>query len=308
MGNALGKKQGLRPAPSRSALNQVKSNLPEIELRNRIWQEIEAKRTYLQGNKSVESEIQKLSFELNQLKVGINKLPVELLCLVFGHLNLLQLSVCQSVCLKWHAIVKSLNVHNLVVDEEDKPFGVNFTTSELSYSSFCSLAANPKSKLSTSICSNMKCLKILNTYQERIHIDFINSLTELEDLHIAFYENDKEVLETISLPNLKSLSITNCLWGLILNAPKLTKYKSVGRFPNSIFVFPPRITDIFADRFEGILEMLANLRVLSLNDPDVYRMAKFSNDEDRVRQHSATEESFEKRRFADRLLRCAAGE
>ena len=138
---------------------------------------------------------------------------------------------------------------------------------------------------------NLKKLKIINQAEsdrERLiaNFDFLNKLSRLELLEITeiriptfgqvervngSIESDKKscAIPTITLPNLKQLSIARLNSQIKLNTPSLTGYRSA-KLKNVNFVFPEQVTHLYFDYYyePEIISKFVNLQYLFVNNAD----------------------------------------
>ena len=141
--------------------------------------------------------------------VKMDKLPAEIYCVIFKHLNLKDLVNCKMVCKDWNSIILSLvKVSRLVIDYEDNCKRKWYFTNKLINNDL--ELCNPNLFLIQFNKSNLSNLKHLYIDHELPNFDLnkLNLFSKLIHLEID-YDFKKDINLTLNLPGLIILKILN---------------------------------------------------------------------------------------------------
>ena len=243
--------------------------------------------------REIETEIMQLKRELNDSKL-VNRLPFKVMRLILEQLDFEQMFEVGKVCRKWSEYLGALRLPQLIIaKKEDRILRRWFFSGEECERDqiIVQPTLNGELTLASSLLVNLKKLKIINQAEsgrERLITDFefLNKLSRLELLEITeiriptfgqvervngSIESDKKscAIPTITLPNLKQLSIARLNSQIKLNTPSLTGYRS-RMLKNVNFVFPEQVTHLYFDHHYDpeIIRKLANLQYLFVNNAD----------------------------------------
>ena len=270
-------------------------------LQGEIQDEIAVKRAQINELQRKEDEleltIKRLKSQHNE-KLAINRLPLEVTCLILKRLDYCDLLACEQTCELWNYFVKALNLTRLEIvkelrvrykvskirprkwffldSEQQVPSkamrmkDLNFVVPEnsflirLKYLRIC----DPKLKHS---CPHNVNAPLLDD------VKFLNRFVNLEMLEISRFRFHEDY--TLSLPNLKHLAIHHPGSDLIVNCPKLTSFQTEDRLNNSDkaiqFLFPETITHVYLNSYWAWYEECKNLQHLSINS------SNFSNESEK---------------------------
>lgn len=239
------------------------------------------------SRRRLQDEINQLSSELNELS-AINRLPIELQCMLFGQLGVENLIRCEFVCKRWQQIVHGLNVQKLVIAKrmQRRPRAWRHSGERCAPNSVVLRSDLNFNALKSSFLFGIKQLKICNSSDDHgrpeavpliTDTNFINRLTSLEVLEIKRFggtthtsnlpfhiDRNSRDQHTLTLPNLQHLTIEFLHCRIKLNTPSLVSYRTVHLNANANFIFPLKITRLFVDGNQG-MEMFRSLSSLCLN-------------------------------------------
>ena len=171
--------------------------------------------------------------------VPINRLPIEVFFMILRHLDLGEMFQIESVCRIWCYFVKGFVGKKLMIAKTGKlPPRQWFFLDEP-----CpSRAIMVKNKLDiepikSSFIFNLRQLKISDPlckkYNDEVlfeNTQLLNQMVQLEILEISQIHYCGEDPATIKLPNLKHLAISHTYLDLVIDCPKLTSFRTKGRF------------------------------------------------------------------------------
>lgn len=227
----------------------------------------------------IAGEAEEIVEKIKRLKVSLNeqcpigKLPTKTLSSIFGHLELEDIHDCALVCQRWAQAVKELNIERLMVAKSlGRPMSSWFYSGELCRPAETIILSTLDYE--SPLWLNLKQLKILN-FSDHLNssiadkpllrdLHFLNKLVNLETLEVARIELENEA--TLTLPNLRRLSVACLGSSLKLATPKLTTYKSNQNLNRVHFVYPARLIELHLKRYTGGAEHLTGLKFLSLKD------------------------------------------
>ena len=247
-------------------------------------------------------EIRQRRAEHNET-VPINRLPVELFCMLLEYLDRGQLFEYESVCKKWAYFVKVFVHQKLVISRENEvrplhwfyrderclPHAVASSMMILEWTEFL---LQPKWKVepvANSFCFDLKQLKICNSSSYRnpkqsLHevLKVINRLTALEVLEVS-----QLPYGTLSLPNLRHLAIDKLSdfcesKSIFIDCPQLLSFKTkmlARGSRNFEFSHPTSITHLYLDlySYKDTFEQLTSLQYMSVMG--------FDYDKERTKDH-----------------------
>ena len=272
------------------------------KLADEINEEIRTKRRKVEELRvEFESSKRKLHNEINQLKSefnelsAINRLPIELQCMIFGQLDVKDLFSCELVCKRWQQIVlHGLNVRKLVIIRrmKQRPRTWYYSDERCAPNRMILRSDLNFNVLESSFLFGIKQLKICNTSDGHIRpmlvtdTNFINRLTSLEVLEIKRFEkgwSNPEQWHIITLPNLQHLTIEHLSCRIKLNTPNLVSYQSACLNNNVNFIYPLKITRLcvgrrYKERFIQLdplcLAMFKNLDTLCVDVSECWSYLK----------------------------------
>ena len=235
----------------------------------------------------LESSIKRLKSRYNET-LAINRLPLEVICLILKRLDYCDLLACEQACEQWNYFVKALRQTRL---EIVKKLRVNYKTTKIQPRKWFFLDSElqvPSKAMrmkdlnfevpENSFLTRLKYLRICDPKLRHScphnvdaplldDVKFLNRLVSLEMLEISrmlFHEDC-----TLSLPNLKYLAIHHPGSDLIVNCPKLTSFQTKERIKASDkaikFLFPETITHVYLNSYATGFEECKNLQYLSMN-------------------------------------------
>lgn len=214
--------------------------------------------------------IQRESAEHNET-VSINRLPVELFCMLFEYLDRNELPAYGSVCKRWAYFVAVFVRQKLVISIENEV--------RPSHWFYLDESCLPIGAVNVTLVANsflyLKQLKICNfvanpyTKQPRQDLVLINRLAALEVLEIS-----QLPFGTLSLPNLTHLAIDHLnnprdYKTMFIDCPRLLGFKTkmfARGSRNFDFIHPESITHLYLDRYsyKETFEQLTSLQYLSI--------------------------------------------
>ena len=248
-------------------------------------------------SKRSDEELEQVELSLNHMEiqsntdhnetVPINRLPIELFCMILDHFGLDDLFTCESVCKKWRSYIKTAVNQRLVIARRPKlqPRHWFFSNTLCPPRSVMVTDKLDVQLIESSFMFSLKQLKVCDPFVEAdyyleiyplVGVEFLNKLVNLEVLEvskISGYYNDPL---TIRLPNLKQLTINeNRYFDLLLDCPKLVALKAIetpwyyyGDEERPLdFLHPLSITHLYLDQYStnnSNFEKLTNLEHLSV--------------------------------------------
>lgn len=252
----------------------IDANQKKIEfLCNRV-QELRGKQDELK------EDVRALNQRLNLLPLLINKLPYEVICMIFKRLSLPELLSCARVCERWYVIVSNLGIPSLIVNDSKSSGAECSRVSECSFSWSSSidvtkirvdLTSYLEMRLPKQLLANLSELKI-NIRDSRIlgqtDFGFINELQTLKNLEI-FNLSPKNNITQISSTSLKSLMIATSSCPIKLHTPFLASFETVScSLRNFQFCFPQSLRTLRLPKWSSRLAQFVNLHTLFV-DQDV---------------------------------------
>ena len=215
--------------------------------------------------------------------VPINRLPVELFCMLLEYLDRSQLFEYESVCKKWTYFVAAFVRQKLVISRENKVrprhwFYLDERCLPTAVMVRADLNVEP---VENSFWFDLRQLKICNSSAK--HCSFKAQKPLLNDLLLINRLTSLEVLEvsqlpdgTISLPKLRYLAIHNTYSNykpIFIDCPKLLSFKTKMTFYGSLnfeFSHPKSITHLYLDLYadQDTLPKFTSLRYLSMRGFD----------------------------------------
>ena len=251
-------------------------------------------------SKRNDEELEQMELGLNHMEiqpkidhnesVPINRLPVELFCMILDHLGRDDLFTYESVCKKWCSYIKTAVNQRLVIAKRPKlqPRHWFFSNTLYPPRSVMVVDTLDVQLIESSFMFSLKQLKICDPRVEADkyletdplvqRVEFLNQLVNLEVLEVSkiscdydydngdYDDNDdygdyseKTEQLTLRLPHLKHLAIHyQHYFDLLLDCPKLVafKTKTVGYYyaENNLpvdFLHPLSITHLFLDQYSN---------------------------------------------------------
>lgn len=218
--------------------------------------------------------------------VAINRLPVEVFCIILEFCGRNELFVYESVCQQWAYFVKVFARTKLVISTRSKILPRRwFYLDERCKPILVVLTTNLNTELiENSFLFGLKQLKICNPtiknrYQPQpnallTELKLINRLTALEVLEVSQLQIDRNVYgraqSVIHLPNLRHLAINHVFCeNVLLDCPQLLSFKTKQIFTEQCkleFAHPNSVTHLHLQNFstQENLEKLKNLQYLSM--------------------------------------------
>lgn len=224
----------------------------------------------------------RMRFEYNE-ELVINRLPLEVMCMILKELNLNGLLACEQVCQKWNFYVRGLNIQRLVIVKQRptkyksrkiRPRKWFFIEAENWFTSKEMMRCDMNIELENSFLVHLKQLRVCNprlkhlfeTKEDRPLINsakFVNQLTNLEAIEVSRFDFDQQDC-LIDLPNFKCLAIHR-LSSCRIGCPKLTSFRTKERFNESVeFLYPRTITHLYADVYSPEFAVFRGLEYISL--------------------------------------------
>ena len=245
----------------------------------------------------LESTIKRLKSQHNE-KLAINKLPLEVICMILKWLDYCDLLACEQTCELWNHFVKALGRTRLEIVKELR---VNYKVPKIRPRKWFFLDSEqqvPSKALrmkdlnfevpENSFLIRLKHLRICdprlrhscphNVDEPLLNeVKFLNRFVNLEMLEISRFRFHEDY--TLNLPNLKYLAIHHPGSDLIVNCPKLTSFQTKERLKcgngEIQFLFPETITHVYLNSYWTGFEECKNLQHLSMNS------SHFSNESEK---------------------------
>ena len=235
----------------------------------------------------LESTIKLLKSKYNE-KLAINRLPLEVICLILKRLDHCDLLACEQTCELWNHFVKALGRTRLEIVKELR---VKYKVSKIRPRKWFFLNSEQQVPSKAMLMKDLNFVVPENSFLIRLKqlricdptlkhdsdhnvdapllddVKFLNRFVNLEILEISrmlFHED-----YTLSLPNLKCLAIHHPGSDLIVNCPKLTSFQTKERlncrYGSIQFLFPETITHVYLNSYDIGFEVCKNLQHLSLS-------------------------------------------
>ena len=223
-------------------------------------------------------KILKTKSDLHNETVPINRLPVELFCMLLEYLDRSELFLYESVCQRWANFVKAFVRNKLVISRIHKVRPIHWFYLDERCPPSSVMVRSDLNVIENSFLFGLKHLKIRDQYIRDYHtknkrslyppltnLNLINRLTALEVLEIS-----RSPAGTISLPNLKYLAISYNMEyprPILIDCPQLSSFKT--KSSNLVFDFSPQtsISHLYVNEFSmENFEKLRNLAYLSVID------------------------------------------
>lgn len=225
----------------------------------------------------------RMRFQYNEALV-INRLPLELMCMILKELDLNDLLACEQVCQKWNIYVRGLNIQRLIIVKQRpkyksrkiRPRKWFFVEAENGLTSKEMVRCDMKIELENSFLVHLKQLRVCNPRLNPLFeakedlpllnsAKFVNQLTNLEVVEVSRFGFDQQDC-LIDLPNLKCLAIhrlSSCR--IRIGCPKLSSFRTKERFNESVeFLLPQTITHLYADFYSPEFAVFRGLEYISL--------------------------------------------
>ena len=234
----------------------------------------------------LESTIKRLKSQHNE-KLAINRLPLEVICLVLKRLDYCDLLACEQTCELWNHFVKALGLTRLEIMKELR---VNYKVSKIRPRKWFFLDSDqqvPSKAMrmkdlnfvvpENSFLIRLKFLRICDPKLKHSsphnvdepllnEVKFLRRFVNLEMLEISRFRFHEDY--TLNLPNLKYLAIHHPGSDLIVNCPKLTSFQTKERLKcgngEIQFLFPETITHVYLNSYWTGFEECKNLQHLSM--------------------------------------------
>lgn len=224
----------------------------------------------------LKDDIRALNHRLNSLPIMINKLPYEMMSMIFKMLSLPELLTCARVCSRWYVIVSNLKIPSLVVNDSKSNAVECSRVPEHIFSWQCSidvdrirvdLCSYLEMQLPSQMLTNLAELKI-NIRDNRTlcqtDLGFINKMHKLKNLEI-FHLVQRNNLKQISSITMKSLMIATSSSPVKLNTPFLTTFETMGcSLRNFEFAFPRSVRTLRLSKWSSRLAQFTELHTLHL--------------------------------------------
>lgn len=264
-------------------------------------------------------ELEKIGKRLNYMEirqqitdynetVPINRLPVELFCMILKCLDLGDLFLYESVCKKWRYYVSGAVNQRLVIAKSGKLKGRHwFFLDELCPPASVMVKETLNFKiLKSSFLFSLKRLKICdptikNDYQKcralLENAQLINQLVNLEVLELSqLGKADGEEQFTIKLANLKHLAVHHHFYfNLLLDCPQLVSFKTKTRDDDRYFyrdrtdfLHPLSITHLYLDEYSNqySLENLEKLKKLEHLSVASFHLTEYDEEEELAKDYA----------------------
>ena len=220
--------------------------------------------------------------------VPINRLPVELFCMLLGYLNRIELFAYEAVCKRWAYFVKAFVRQKQVIIRRAKVqprywFYLDERCPANSVMVQADLDLNVRSLIADSFLFGLKQLKLCypnfkNACEKQMikskpSLNLINRLTALEVLEVSqlntrLFGSKAGKQNILSLPNLKHLAISHFAYqNLLVDCPQLLSFKTkqiLNDYCVLDFAHPTSVTHLYLDEYREGFEMLKNLQHLSI--------------------------------------------
>ena len=197
-----------------------------------------------------DEELEQVELSLNHMEiqpkidhnetVPINRLPVELFCMIVEYLGRDDLLTYESVCKKWCSYIKAAVNQRLVIAKRPKLQPRHWFFSNTLCSPRSVMVVKTDEQLfASSFMFSLKHLKVCDPGVEAdeyeginplVRVEFLNQLVNLEVLEVSQISGYYEEQLTIRLPHLKQLAINHYHYIdlLLLDCPKLVAFKTKG--------------------------------------------------------------------------------
>ena len=243
----------------------------------------------------LESTIKRLKTKYNRT-LSINQLPLEVICLILKKLDYCDLLACEQVCEQWNYSVGALGLRRLEIVKKLRIMhkATKIRPRKLFFVDSKRQVPNKAMNLKdlhfevpeNSFLINLKQLRICDPHLKIScdhnvdaplldDVNFVNRLVNLEMLEVSRMRFDDDC--TISLPNLKYLSIHYLNSKVIVDCPKLTAFHTKEANDERIkFLFPESITHLYLDFYKTGFEDLKNLKYLCIGSLDFTHRGVYS--------------------------------
>ena len=247
-------------------------------------------------SKKSDEELEQVELSLNHMEiqpktdhnetVPINRLPIELFCMILDHLGRDDLFTYECVCKRWCSYIKTAVNQRLVIAKGPKlqPRHWFFSNTLCPPRSVVVADKLGEQLLESSFMFSLKQLKVCDPgveadkyvgFNALVQVEFLNQLVNLEVLEVSRLSGDYGEQLIIRLPHLKHLAISHYYFDLLLDCPKLVALKTketIGSYypgDNSPvdFVHPLSITHLYLGEYsnKNNFEKLTNLEQLSVS-------------------------------------------
>ena len=216
--------------------------------------------------------------------VPINRLPVELFCIILGQLDRSELFAYESVCERWSYFVKAFVGQQLVISKRTqvRPRHWFYLNKRCPQHSIMARQDLNVELIENSFMFHLKQLKVCDRSDNEdrrspfVGVQLINRLINLEVLEMTQLDAGECKPITIRLPNLKHLKISE-LFGskVILNCPQLVSFKTES-MKNRDDVYSLSISHLYLGEYDhhSSLRMLTNLQYLNVESFDFLNSTK----------------------------------